>query len=142
LTFFVDANVLIYGAVDCEYRAGCLEVLEAIARGEAEGRTSTAVLEEVWRIERSGRAGAIDGLAERAYTILTPLLPVTDDAVRHALSLEVEGLGTNDRVHVGTCIAHGIELVLTADRGFDRTDAVQRVEPLDRDARQRLLGSM
>ncbi len=129
----------IYGAVDCEYREPCLEVLEAIARGDAEGRTSTAVLEEVWYVELSGRAGALDGLAERAYTLFTPLLAVTDDAVRLALSLGAPKLGPNDRLHVGTCMAHGIDVVFTADRGFEGVRGLRRVDPLDLRARQRLL---
>ena len=47
MSFFVDANVLVYSAVASEYREPCLEVLEAIARGDADGRTSSAALEEV-----------------------------------------------------------------------------------------------
>ncbi len=139
MTFFVDANVLIYGAVDSEYREPCLEVLEAIASGDAEGHTSTAVLEEVWHVELSGRAGALDGLAERIYTLFTPLLAVTDEAVRLALSLEAPKLGPNDRLHVGTCMANGIDIVLTADQGFDGVRGLRLVDPLDLRARRRLL---
>jgi predicted nucleic acid-binding protein len=139
LTFFVDANVLIYGAVESEYREPCLEVLEAVARGDVEGRTSTAVLEEVWHVELSGRAGALDGLAERVYTLFTPLLAVTDEAVRIALSLAAPKLGSNDRLHVGTSMAHGIDAVLTADQGFDGVRGLRRVDPLDVRARRRLL---
>ena len=139
MTFFVDANVLIYSAVDSEYREACLEVLEAIARGDLQGRTSTAVLEEVWYVEGSGRAGKLDGLAERAYTLLTPLLAVTDEAFRIALSLAAPNLGPNDRLHVGTCIAHDIDVVLTADQGFDGVRGIRRTDPLDSRARRRLL---
>jgi len=139
LTFFVDANVLLYGAVESEYREPCLEVLEAIARGDVDGRTSTAVLEEVWYVELSGRAGAVGGLAERAYTLFTPLLAVTDEAVRIALSLSAPKLGSNDRLHVGTCMAHEIDVVLTADQGFDGVRGLRRADPLDVRARRRLL---
>ena len=139
MTFFVDANVLIYSAVESEYRAPCLEVLEAIARGEVEGRTSTAVLEEVWYVELSGRAGALDGLAERVYTLFTPLLAVTDEVVRLALSLDTPKLGPNDRLHVGVCLVNGIDVVLTADQGFGAVRGIRRVDPLDARARRRLL---
>ena len=139
MTFFVDANVLVYSAVPSEYREPCREILGAIARGEAAGRTSTAALEEVWYLELSGRAGALDGLTERAYTLFAPLLPVTDEAFRLALSLEAPALGPNDRLHVGTCLAHGIDIVASADAGFDRVRGVRRVDPLDTRARRRLL---
>jgi len=139
LTFFVDANVIVYSAVPGEYRDGCLEVLEAVARGEAEGRTSTAVLEEVWHIELSRRAGDLTGLTEHAYVLMTPLLAVTDEALQLALSLEVSELGANDRLHVGTCLVNGIDRVVSADRELDAVKAITRVDPRDHRARRRLL---
>jgi len=66
---------------------------------------------------------------------------VTDEAFRLALSLEAPGLGPNDRLHVGTCVAHGIETVVSADRGFDKLQEVRRVDPLDAHAIQQLLGN-
>ena len=66
VTFFVDANVIVYAATESDYRAACLQILQAVANGDADGRTSPAVLEEVWYVERSGRAGPLDGLAARA----------------------------------------------------------------------------
>jgi predicted nucleic acid-binding protein len=138
VTFFVDANVIVYAAAEGDYRNACAELLQAIVDG-AEGRTSPAVLEEVWHIERSGRLGPLDGLAERAHRIFSPLLPVTDDAFARALAIDVRQLGTNDRLHVGTCAVHGIGTIATADRGFDAAPGLQRVDPLDAAARRRLL---
>lgn len=138
MTFFVDANVVVYAAVDGEYHDACVEMLAAIVDG-ADGRTSAAVLAEVWHIERSGRLGPLDGLAERAHRIFSPLLPVTDEAFARALAIDVAHLGTNDRLHAGTCTVHGIGTIATADRGFDRAPGLRRVDPLDGTARRRLL---
>jgi predicted nucleic acid-binding protein len=139
VTFFLDANVLIYSAVRSDYRDPCLKILAAIAAGDAPGRTSTAVLEETWYIELSGRAGPLDGLTERLFTILSPLLPVTDEAFRLALALEVPALGTNDRLHAGTCLANGIDTIVSADRAFDRLGGLRRIDPLDSEALRGLL---
>ncbi len=140
MTFFVDANVVVYSAVrDSPYREPCVEIMAAITRGEAEGRTSTAVLEEVWHLELSGRVRGLDGLTARAYAILGPLLPVTDESFRRALGLEAPALGANDRVHVATCLMHGIDLVISADQGFDSVPEIRRVDPLDGPARAALL---
>jgi predicted nucleic acid-binding protein len=138
VTFFVDANILLYAVTDCEQHDACAEVLKAIAEG-ADGRTSVAVLEEVWHIERAGRVQGIDGVAERAYRAFTPLLPVTDEAFARALAVEASGIGTADRLHVGTCLAHGIDTIVTADRGFDGVRGVRRVDPLDARRLSRLL---
>ena len=141
MTFFVDANVIVYAASQSEARTTCLQILEAVASGEADGRTSPAVLEEVWYVERSGRAGALDGLAANAYRLFTPLLPVTDDAFREALSVRKRELGPADRLHVGTCRSSGIDTIVSADAGFSRLAGLRRVDPLDPAAVRRLLAA-
>ncbi|MCI0634884.1 MAG: type II toxin-antitoxin system VapC family toxin [Actinobacteria bacterium] len=131
MTFFVDANVIVYAATRSDYRAPCLRILEAIAGGEVDGRTSPAALEEVWYIERSGKAGRLDGLAAQAYKVFTPLLPVTDDAFRLALGVRKAELGPADRLHVGTCWSSAIDTIVSADSGFGRVRGLRRVDPLD-----------
>ena len=132
MTFFVDANILIYSAGDTEYSEPCLQLLRAIARGDADGRTSTAVLEEVWYIELSARVANLSGITERSFITFTPLLPVTDEAFRSALALQAPAhLGTNDRLHVGTCRVHDIDTIVSADSSFDAIRGIRRLDPLD-----------
>lgn len=131
MSFLLDANVLIYSALDSEYRAPCLEILDAIAHRTADGRISTAVFEEIWHIELSGRAGRIGGLAARSYTLFTPLLPVTDAVVARALALEATHLGTNDRIHAATALVNGIKTVVSADVDFDGVPGLRRIDPRD-----------
>ena len=142
MTFFVDANVVVYtGVHDSPYREPCLEIMAAITHGDADGRTSTAALEEVWHLELSDRVRGLDGLTASAHAILGPLLPVSDEAFRRALGLDAPALGANDRLHVATCLTHGIELVVSADQGFDSVPEVRRIDPLDGPARAALLES-
>lgn len=141
MSFLVDANVVVYAAVDSEYRAPCLEILEAVARRTAGGVISTAVLEEVWHVELSGQAGSLGGLAGRSYALFTPLLTVTDEVVRRALALDAPRLGANDRIHAATALVNGIDTILSADAGFDGVPGLRRVDPLDDRARAGLLGS-
>jgi len=131
VTFLVDANVIVYAAIASKYRNSCLEILEAVAAGAAEGK--------VWHLELSGRVGSVRGLAQRAYHVFTPLLPVTDDIVARALQLEGTRLGANDRIHIATALANGIDTIVSADADFDRFRAIRRVDPLDDRARSRLL---
>lgn len=139
MTFFIDANVIVYAAGESSYRAPCLEILDAVARRAADGKVSTAVFEELWHLEMSGRAGPLTGLARRSYTIFTPLLAVTDEIVARALALDVPRLGANDRLHVSTALANGIDTIVTADAGFDGLSGIRRVDPLDEPALARLL---
>lgn len=130
MTFFVDTNVVVYAATDGPYRESCLRILAAAAQG-AEARTSTVVLEEAWHVELSGRAGDLTGLAANAYTVFTPLLAVTDEVVDAALRLDAAGLGANDRIHAATCALNGIDVIVSADAGFDRLRSIRRIDPLD-----------
>jgi len=140
LSFLVDANVIIYSAGHSEYGEPCANLLQAIADGAAAGHASTAILEEVWYIEFSGRIANLDGITQRAFIAFTPLLPVTDEAFRAALALQApRQLGTNDRLHVGTCRAHELDTIVSADSSFDGIRGLRRVDPLDRTAMRRLL---
>lgn len=139
--FFVDANIAIYTRLSGDYSEPCLEVLSAIATGDADGCTSTAALEEVWHFELSQRAPELAGMTQDAYTILLPLLSVTDEIFRDARALTTAKLGANDRIHAATCMSNGIGTILSADRGFDEVNGLRRVDPLDSAAVAELLGS-
>jgi len=138
--FFVDANVVVYSAMQGPYQQGCVDVLLAVADGVAEGYTSTAALEEVWHLELSGKAGSLTGLTRRAHAIFSPLLPVTDEALQIALAMRNTSVGANDRLHAATCAANGIATICTADTGFDGVSGLSRVDPLDHAAVLKLLG--
>jgi predicted nucleic acid-binding protein len=141
MTFFVDANAIIYSALEGPGREPCLRVLEAVASGDVQGRTSPAVLEEVWHVALRRYPGQLDGLAESALTIFSPLLPITEEAFRQGLAIEGSALGPNDKLHVGTCRTEGIEVMLSADRAFDQAAGIERVDPLDPGAVERLLSA-
>jgi predicted nucleic acid-binding protein len=141
LTFLVDTNVIVYAAVPSKYRDACLEILEAIARGDAQGRVSTAILEEVWHLELSGRAGSLSGLARQTYLTFSPLLAVDDQIIARALDLEGRRLGANDRIHVATALAHDIDTIVSADAAFAEISAITRIDPLSDAERSQLLRS-
>jgi len=130
-TFFLDANILIYSrsSPPSAYRDSCLEILDAIERDEVDAQISTVVLEEVWNLELTDRVGGIDGLTADAYELFSPVLAVTDEIFARALALPHSKIGAKDRVHVATCLEHGIERIVTADKGFDTVAGLQRIDP-------------
>ena len=140
MIFFVDANIILYAATEDPRSESSLALIEAIRDGRAEGRCSPAVLEEVWHLELSGRLGIPGGQTERAAEMFSPLLPVTEEVFRKALTLEADAdIGANDRVHVATCLVNGIETIVSADRDFDRFDEIERIDPADQEAIKRLI---
>jgi len=139
MAFFVDANVIVYAATEGPYHESCVEILQAIAEGSAVARTSTAVIEEVWHVELSGKAGDISGLAGNAYTLFAPLLAVDHEIVGAALALPTSALGATDRIHVATCALSGIDTIVTADADFHDLRGIRRVDPLDEQALRGIL---
>ena len=122
---FVDTNVVVYAATG---HAGAVALLQGASALRRDLATSSTVIEELHHLELRGRVPA--GLAHDAFTLLRPLLEVTDDAVAAALALVSDGLGAADRLHVGVCRAHGIETIATANRAFDGIPGLSRLDPL------------
>ena len=108
--------------------------------GHVDGVTSTAVLEEVLHVELRTTTLDLRGVAGLAYGMFTPLLAVTDEVMKAALELGEPVLGSNDRVHVATCRLNAIDVIVSADRGFDAVEGLRRVDPLDADAVAALVG--
>ena len=130
-TFFVNTNVLIYSrsSPPSVYSDPCMEILDAIEREEVNAQISTAVLEEIWNLELTDRVRAIEGLAVVAHKLFSPVLAVTDDIFARALALPRSKIGAKDRVHVATCLEHGIDRIVSADKGFDTVAGLQRIDP-------------
>ncbi|MBA2566640.1 MAG: type II toxin-antitoxin system VapC family toxin [Thermoleophilaceae bacterium] len=126
-------------AADAGLPQACGEILEAIARGDLQAGTSVAVLEEVWHLELRGRPRGLAGVTADAYRLFTPVLSVTDEILSGALALEADGLGANDRIHVATCTANGIDTIISADAAFDSIGDVRHIDPGDAAAVQRLI---
>jgi predicted nucleic acid-binding protein len=137
LTFFVDANVFIYAAVSDPRSEACEQIVAEIVEG-APGRTSVAVLEEVWHIELS-EVDVRPGTTAQLFQVLSPVLPVTPGDLSTAFEIDADRAGANDRVHVATCVSNGIETIVSADHDFDEFTEVRRVDPLDADAVAALL---
>lgn len=97
------------------------------------------VIEELLHLELRGRPPGLHGAAERFYRLFTPLLDVTDDIIRDALTIDAPKLGSNDRVIVAICRAAGIHTIISNDHGFDGVPGLRRIDPLDADAVAQLL---
>lgn len=137
--FFVDTNVIVYANASGKYQESCRRVIESVALGRGDGRTSVSVIEELFHLELSGRLGQAGGLALDAVDLFTPLLPVRESTIRSAVEMRAKEIGANDRVHAAVCAEHGIATIVSADRGFDAVRGLRRVDPMDARALGRLL---
>lgn len=72
------------------------------------------------------------GVARDSFLAMRPVLPVTDETLALAFELDLPSIGSMDRLHVATCLVHGIDTIVTADVGFDRVAQLERIDPTDR----------
>lgn len=73
-----------------------------------------------------------------ARELFPVLLSVTPEHLQAALEAETPGLGTADRLHAA--VDAGCEVIVTTDRAFTGLDGLRRIDPLDTDAINALVG--
>lgn len=129
----VDANVFMYAAGRASpYRAPCQRFLERTVAGEVPAAcTDTEVLQEILHRYRSLKVPAI---AFQLFDVVTqlglPILAVTERSLLEARKIleEHPRLSTRDGIHLGVMCEHGIEEVLSYDRGLSQVSWVKRRE--------------
>lgn len=132
----IDANIFMYAAGrESAQREPCQGYLRRLAQGDSTAPaacTNAEVLQEILHRYRSLERPEIGFQIFDAVTSLgIPILAVTHEALADARRLleDHPALSTRDAVHLGVMREHGIEQVLTYDRGFSQVSWVQRREP-------------
>lgn len=140
---FVDSNVFIYAlGGDHPHREACRRLVTDLARGELAGEISTEVVQEVVHVRRR-RAGSSGDAVRRGREILAWGLPIHDFTradLELALMLAADQprLPLRDAAHVATAQNRGIGVIVSTDRDFDSIDSIERVDPADEAALNRL----
>jgi predicted nucleic acid-binding protein len=71
-------------------------------------------------------------MAEAALDIFAPVLPVTEAIMRKMPNLVAKYQQLRrDLVHMATCEAAGIDLIVSPDRGLDQVEELRRIDPTD-----------
>lgn len=131
MTVFLDANVFVTALAGDEGTAACDEIVSAAASGALSATTSVGVAEEVWHLELSRPVPNVAGAVRRLIELMPPLLPIDQATLEVALTLPSGRLGAYDRLHAATCVLHGIDTIVTADKAFDELDRPRRLDPVD-----------
>lgn len=129
----IDANIFMYAAGrESEMRAPCQRFLERVVEGEGPAVcTDAEVLQEILHRYRSLQVPEVGfQLFDAVVHLGIPILSVTDRAMASARRLleDYPNLSTRDGLHLGVMQEHGIEEVLSYDRGFSDVPWVKRLE--------------
>jgi len=129
----LDSNIPMYAAgEEHPYRTPCRRVLERIVAGELEAVTNVEVHQEILHRYISLGLAAKGREVSQDFGYLVPrVLPVSLEEIELArdLSARYPGLPARDLVHLSVMLNHGIEVVVSADRHFDRCSEIRRLDP-------------
>ena len=127
----IDSNVPMYlvGAAH-PHKSDAQRLLERLALDNRRLVSDAEVLQEILhRYVAIGRRDAVQPAFEALLSVVDEVLPVTIETVLRArdLVLGSAALSARDAVHVAVMQQHGVEEILSFDRGFDGVPGVRRL---------------
>ncbi len=131
---YLDTNILVYAVGDeSPFRGPCREILQTVVERRLTGETSAYTLQEFVRQRLRRGDSKATTRARAAMDMCAALHPVDQEILVRAFGLVERDprLDIADAVHVSTALVHGIATVLSADRGLDGVEGIERVDPLD-----------
>lgn len=128
---FIDSNVPIYliGAPHPN-KARAVELVNGLVRGGERLVTDAEVYQEILhRYTAIRRLDAIDAAFRSLDAIADAVLTFGMPEIRIARTIigAVPGISARDALHVAIMRSHGVDRVLSFDRGFDAVAGIERV---------------
>jgi predicted nucleic acid-binding protein len=130
MTVFIDSNIPMYVAgAEHPNRKPAHRFLKQVERGEIEGCTSTAILQEIqYRYSSLRRRDLVrdvyDFFVEVCPAVLAVTLAETDRA--RDLLLDLKGLSARVAIHAAVMMNHDVEWIASFDQGFDGVPGIRR----------------
>jgi len=128
---FIDSNIPMYlvGASH-PHKIGALRWLEELVSARERLATDAEVLQEILhRYVSIERPDAIQPAFDALLGVVDDVFPVDRSAVERAREIVLgrKGLSARDAVHLAVMQAHGINRILSFDRGFDNYPGITRL---------------
>ncbi len=138
----LDTAVFVYAVGEAHpYREPCRDIVEQLASGEIAGEASVELVQEFLHV-RARRTGDREGAVEAARRV-GELCKLHDSEHRDlTLSLRLfvlhRALDARDALYAATALNRGIDAIVATDQGFDDVAGLERIDPRDRAAMDRL----
>ncbi len=131
----LDTNIFIYAmGRPHPYKEPCLRIVASLERSLHGYLTNAEVLQEILHVFL--RRGEAEDGAKRVRQIMDSVeevIPIGKDEIYIAsrLLIQYPEIDARDAVHAAVVQLHGLEGVVSADRGFDVIRGVTRFDPLE-----------
>jgi uncharacterized protein len=128
---FVDSNIPMYlvGALH-PHKNEARRWLEELVSGQERLVTDAEVLQEILhRYTSINRPDAIQPAFDALLGVVDEVFPVNQVAAERAKEIVLgrRGLSARDAIHLATMQIHGIQRILSFDRGFDGFPGIARL---------------
>lgn len=131
----LDANVFIYAVGGTgPYRESCQRLLRSLYSNSHEYVTNVEVLQEILHVlGRRGRSLEASMLVQDIMRSLRTVIPIETTEIYAAIRIlrEYPHIDVRDAIHAAVVQLHGLEGVVSADRGFDVIRGVTRFDPME-----------
>lgn len=131
----IDANIFIYGAGRPHpLRVPSNRVLEAVGRGDLDGNTDVEALQEILNYyHRNNQLDYGRQVFHNALNLFPDAIEIAVSTMRLAEQVLTQHshLEARDAIHAAVVLEHGLEGIISADRGFDGIPGVTRFDPLE-----------
>ena len=130
----IDTSVFIYAVGRPHpYKVSCLRLMEELERGEHEANIDVEVLQEVlYHFWQRGRHRDAVEIFDRLAAAFPEPFPVTLAEARVARDIMSRHprLEPRDAIHAAVVLVHGLEGIVSTDRGFDSITGLTRFDPM------------
>ncbi len=130
----VDTAIFVYArGRDHPYRSACRSLVDRAASRRPRFDASVEMVQEYLHLVLRRGGPRDDALAEaHEVASVCELHPFDTEVLARVTALlgEYPFLGERDAVHAATALEHGIDVVLSTDRVFDRIAGLRRLDPL------------
>ncbi len=131
----LDANVAIYAVGSFHpYREPCRRILQVVDEEVHDYLTDSEVFQEILHVmHRRNRSSVGFGLVSGLSWSLRSVIPIGSAEINAAMGLlrEYPQIDVRDAIHAAVVQLHGLEGVVSADRGFDVIRGVTRFDPME-----------
>ena len=126
---YIDANILVYAALDTTERGkNSWALLKRLRSRTLSLAISPLVVDEVlWSIQKVSGKESAKRFGELLLSMPFTWLDLSVSTVKLALGFYKRGLGPRDSFHAAAMADYGIEEMLSEDTHFDKIKEIQRI---------------
>ena len=131
----MDANVAIYAeGRDHIHRDPCRLVMDQVRfRPERYAIDAETLQEILYFYSRQGELDKGIRIVDELLARMPHIIPITVAEIRAATRLlqETPGLSSRHAIHAAVVVVHGLDGIVSADRGFDRIPGLRQYDPAE-----------